>query len=233
MQEYTYEDIKKGLLVETYLYFKLLAYVFAAPLSYLSYRIGISPNQISVFGISLVCPAIYFNLQGDYVFGLLMFHLFFFCDAVDGVLARGTNRKSILGAYLDDLAHFIFHTGFFITLGFSLHQAGHTLLGMWVVLFLILDNLNRAHWELLYNKVKVDPKAKDAASKEIGEHILVKIRNIILGSFTFPNVLVWMSILMWNLEMLQIYFMYAVIMSLLYFLYVMLKTIRNIKNFQK
>lgn len=229
MKTYTYEDIKKGLLVETYLYFKLLAYVFTPPLSYGAYKIGLSPNQITTFGILLVFPAMYFNLQGHYVAGILVFHLFFLCDAVDGVLARGTNCKSKLGGYLDDLAHLIFHTGFFIAMSFSMYQTGHVRLGILIVLFLILDNLNRAHWELIH-KIRADDIGKNVSFNGPDEGIMVKVRNIFLGSFTFPNVLVWMTILIWDLKLLEVYFIYAVIFSSLYFLYTMLKIIRNISR---
>jgi len=218
-----------GLLVETYLYFKLFAYVFAPPLSYGAYKIGLSPNQITTFGILLLFPAMYFNLQGHYIAGILVFHLFFLCDAVDGVLARGTNCKSKLGGYLDDLAHLIFHTGYFMAISFSMYQTKHVRLGILMVLFLILDNLNRAHRELIH-KISADDIGKNVSFNGPGDRVVVKVKTMFLGSFTFPNVLVWMTILIWDLKFLEVYFIYAVFCSSQYFLYTMLKTSRNISR---
>lgn len=222
MTKYTYADMKKAVLVETFLYFKLLAYVFSPPLSYGAYKIGISPNQITTLGILLVIPAIYFNLQGYYIFGILMFHLFFLCDAVDGILARGTNRKSKLGGYLDDLSHLIFHTGFFIAMGFSMYKAGHVRLGMMIILFLILDNIKRMHSELAY---RMHLNRGHVSYYESSAGNIAKVRDMFLGSFTFPNSLVWLTLLIWNLQLLEVYFIYAVVFSLLYFLYSVLKNV--------
>lgn len=134
MKIYTYENIKKGLLEETYLYFKFISYLFAAPIAYAAYKLRISANQITIIGILLSIPAAFLNIKGYYISALVFFHLFFLCDAVDGVLARGTNTKSLLGKYLDDLAHYIFHTLFIMTFAFSVFQKGYKILALFLIL---------------------------------------------------------------------------------------------------
>lgn len=144
---------------------------------------------------------------------------------MDGVLARGTNCKSKLGGYLDDLAHLIFHTGYFMAISFSMYQTKHVRLGILMVLFLILDNLNRAHRELIH-KISADDIGKNVSLNGPGEGVMVKVKNMLLGPFTFQNVLVWMAILIWDLKFLEAYFMYAVLCSSQYFIY-------NVENFSE
>lgn len=225
MKNYTYADMKRGLLKETYLYFKLIAYVFAAPFAFIAYKLKMSPNQLTMLGILLVIPAMYFNLHGNYIIAILIFHIFFLIDATDGVLARGTDAKSSLGAYLDDLAHYIFHTLFFITFAFSVFEDGHIKLALFISLFILINILHRAHYDLVY-KIRTEAGfAKQPSSAEEIISVPRKIFSIIIEAFNFPNVLVYLTLLIWNFNFLEIYFICATSVSLLYFIYIIVKVI--------
>jgi phosphatidylglycerophosphate synthase len=222
MKSYTYADIQRGLLKETYLYFKFIAYIFAVPFAFIAYKLKISPNQLTTLGILLVIPAMYFNLQGKYIIAILIFHIFFLIDAADGVLARGTDAKSKLGAYLDIIAHYIFHTLFFITFAIKVYQDGYILLALFMSSFLIVNSLYRVHCDFI---LKASIKDSDEAgllgqsSDKERKSFLKKMMSVIVEAFNFPNVLVYLTLLIWNFYLLKIYFLCATFVSILYFIY--------------
>lgn len=226
MVKYSYQDIKTGLLAERFLYFKFISVVFAAPIAYCAYRLNISANQITITGILLSFVAAYFNMGGYYLAAIVVFHLFFLCDAADGVLARGTDTKSALGGYLDEMAHYIFHTLFFLSFALSVFYQGMETLALFTIIFLIMNILMRAHDEL--TTVILLREGLKNPSTHIGSETLgATVRGLILRSFDFPNVLVYMSIFIWKLRYLEFYFIYAAIMASLYYAYFIVKTIRT------
>lgn len=226
---YTYEDMKQGLLKETFLYFKLLSKVFAAPIAYIAYRLGITANQVTILGILLSIPAAYLNFTGNFIWAIAVFHLFFLLDAADGVLARGTNSKSILGAYLDDLAHYSFQPVFLVTFALGLYKEGFTGLAFASALFALLNTLYRANLDLI-NKLKykngIVGSGESGESKDTGT-LIYAIKGLILRSFDFPNILVWITLLFWNKPLLQYYLLYASVCSGLYLIFVIYKTVRD------
>ncbi len=224
---YTYYDIKKGFKKHNKLYFRFLTRVFGVPLAYIAYKVGLSANKLTILAILLCAPAIYFNLNGSYIIAILFFHMFFLIDVVDGVLARGTNTETVLGEYLDDMAHYIFHTGFFFTFAVDVLRKGYFNLGILMVLFIIVNNLHRAHLNLVY---KIRSKVGRSSAKLIADtsdHFLwTNIFFLVLRSFRFPNVLVWMTLLVWNFQYLKIYFICATFFSLLYYFYTFAKNLK-------
>ena len=225
MGVYTYEDMKRGLVKETFLYFKLLSKVFAAPIAYAASRLGVTANQVTMLGILLSVPAAYLNLSGRLIPAIAVFHLFFLLDASDGVLARGTNSRSVLGAYLDDLAHYIFHTMFFVSFAIRSFQEGNQALAFFSALFILMNVLMRAHMDLV-TVVKLKNKLPVSRHEQDDETGGGKIRIMVLGSFDFPNVIVWITALAWNMRYLEYYFIYAATMASLYFVYQVVKTTR-------
>lgn len=227
----SYEDMKAGRLNEHYLYFKFLSRAFAAPLAFSAYRMGISANQITALGILLCFPAAILNLWGYLGWGLVLFHLFYVLDTVDGVLARGANAKSTLGAYLDDLSHYIFHPVFLLTFSFCQFTLGFKRLSFLMVFFTMVSLMSRAHHDLvakIRSKIagEAGPKGKDGE-----EGFFQACKWVFIGSFDFPNVLVNMSVFFlfgtWYLEM---YFAYASCFATLYYVYWIGKTINEFKR---
>lgn len=224
----TFQDIKKGLLEETFIYFKFLSKVFAAPVAYGAYKLKITANQLTTMGILLSIPSALLNLTGHYILAVLVFHCFFILDASDGVLARGTRTGSVLGAYLDDLAHYIYHTIFFCTLATAFYRQGRIYLAFIVIVFIVTDVTTRAHQDLL-DKCSVRTRVLFPMPGTVNENF---IKNMIIGSFKFPNVLVWITILCWKLEWLFIYFLYATTMNAMYLLYTVMKTALHFRSVQ-
>lgn len=62
------------------------------------------PNLICVIRILLIFPVIYFILEGNYLWALLIFLLAGVSDGVDGFLAKHYHWQSRLGSILDPLA---------------------------------------------------------------------------------------------------------------------------------
>lgn len=228
MRQYTLADMKRGRLKETYVYFKLLSYVFSAPVAYAAYRLGITANQVTTLGILLSFPAALFNLTGNYLGAILTFHLFFLCDAVDGVLARGTETKSCLGGYLDDLAHYVFHSIFFVTLAVNFYGTTYQKTAFYIIIFLITNLLLRAHHDLVHKAI-AKSRIPDAQEQQDSDEnsLSGKVREVILGSFEFPNVLVYITLLIWWVDYLSWYILYATTMTICYYVYIIAKTVRR------
>jgi len=140
-------------------------------------------------------------------------------------LARGANLKSPMGAYLDDMAHYLFHTPFLLSFAYYLWSIGRLYFAGFVILFAVIDNLYRAELDLVE---RVRPDSDDGIEAVVRSRSIVSVaKSMILGSFNFPNVLVWMTLLCWNLDAMEVYFIYATSMSLLYYFYTFTKTVKR------
>ncbi len=216
--------MRLGLLREKYLYFMCVAYGTSPYVAWLAWFLGLTPNQITLLGIALAVPAVVLLLHGFTGSAIVVFHLFFVCDCADGVLARGSNNRSVRGAYLDDLAHYIFHPAFFYAYAYALNQQGHGRVAFFMALFITLNLVMKAHGDLvgkLRLKNNIQGAAAGGGAPEGGAAYWCK--SLFLGSFEFPNVLVWVTVLFWDLRLLEIYFIYACLMVALYLSYNMLR----------
>jgi len=74
------------------------------------------PNFLSLFRIILVPVMVIFLMDGSFFKALAVFSLAGITDALDGLLARVLNQRTILGAYLDPLADKALLTSCFVTL---------------------------------------------------------------------------------------------------------------------
>lgn len=79
---------------------------FTIPLAQRMKNSRITPNHVSVLGFALTLLAGVLLSRGEYVFYLLsviILYFAFFCDKLDGDLARAKKTVSDLGAWLDSL----------------------------------------------------------------------------------------------------------------------------------
>ncbi|WP_457640176.1 CDP-alcohol phosphatidyltransferase family protein [Persephonella sp.] len=74
-----------------------------APVVKLLYRVGITPNLLTVSGLILIVAGSYFILKGSFLTGALLLIAGNLCDALDGTLARKFNQHSTFGAFLDSV----------------------------------------------------------------------------------------------------------------------------------
>ena len=212
---------------EHYLYFKILAYGVSPWLCVVLNRLGVSPNQVTLAGIALVIPSVLLNLSGHMWMAIVLFHLFFVFDAVDGILARATGKKSKLGAYLDDMAHHMFHVPFLLSMAYAYYRDSHLALAGLIAFFSVANTLYRAQLDVLEKTGLFEARPVSVASMAVAPGLASRSRDLILGSFNFPNVLVWMTALMWSRRLMVLYFVYAFIMTVLYYLYLFVRTVRR------
>jgi len=66
-------------------------------------RIGLSPNQWTIFSLVPVLAAFYFLTQEQFLWAGVFFIISAFLDMVDGAVARVTGRVTKQGAYLDTI----------------------------------------------------------------------------------------------------------------------------------
>ena len=64
-------------------------------------KLKISPNQLTLFGLSLAFVSSLLLSQSYDLLALLFWWLSRLFDGLDGLLARSTNKSSAFGAYLD------------------------------------------------------------------------------------------------------------------------------------
>jgi phosphatidylglycerophosphate synthase len=210
--EYSYSQIRAGRVKEHFLIFRLHAWLTSAPLAWLFYKCGVSANGITILGMLLGLPAAALNMTGRYYWAIALFHLFFLLDGADGTLARGTQTTSATGAYLDDLAHYVFHGLYFISLGLGLALEGHGIGGALALAAGFSNTLNRAHRDLI-------KAGSGHASTALSASWSSTLRTSILGSFDFPNILVFITATAWRSSLLDGYLAYCAAANLSYLVY--------------
>lgn len=89
------------------------------------------PNSLTILRILLIPLFIGFLLHGWYGYALLILALAGLTDGLDGTIARVSNQRTRLGAYLDPLADKLLLTSAFITL------AVLNLVPLWLVVLVV------------------------------------------------------------------------------------------------
>jgi cardiolipin synthase len=74
------------------------------------------PNLLTIIRILLIPALVNCLVYGYYVYGLLIFLLAGLTDSLDGIIARTSNQRTILGAYLDPMADKLLLNACFVTL---------------------------------------------------------------------------------------------------------------------
>lgn len=87
---------------------RVIAYPIGARLAYLLYKLGFTPNAVSIFGLllSFATVAAVYYITNPLLAGFVLFiglELSYIIDCSDGVLARATGQTSAFGALLDKL----------------------------------------------------------------------------------------------------------------------------------
>lgn len=219
--EIPYDVMKqRGLLKEKYYYFHIISRITSIPLAIVANKFNISPNLVTISGMLLVIPAMFCHFINQYFAAIFIFHLFFVFDCLDGVLARATQTTSSAGAYLDDLAHYIFHSGYFISFAFAKVMSGELMAAFSAIIFIISNLIFRAHHDLVF---KVNQKA--SSSSAAIQSVPSVHYEIILGTFNFPNVVIYLTIGVIIPIFLKYYLLYAAVSNTLYLIYVIKKQI--------
>ena len=65
------------------------------------YRMGVTPNMITLFGLFTGLLSIHFLVQKRYVLSIAFLWITYFTDCLDGYMARKYNLTTKLGDYLD------------------------------------------------------------------------------------------------------------------------------------
>jgi phosphatidylglycerophosphate synthase len=68
--------------------------------------LGVTPNMITIFGLSLGLISIHFLIHNQYVLSFVFLWLTYWTDCLDGYFARKYNQVTRLGDYLDHFRDF-------------------------------------------------------------------------------------------------------------------------------
>ncbi len=74
------------------------------------------PNLLTILRILLIPVLINCLLYGYYGYGLLVFIVAAVTDGLDGIIARTSNQRTVLGAYMDPVADKLLLNASFVTL---------------------------------------------------------------------------------------------------------------------
>ncbi len=89
--------------------------------SFMSIKLGFSPNSISVLSLLLLIAGCFFIFKGDAISlwaSLILLQISYVCDCSDGVVARFRGLSSQFGAYLDILLDRVGGLIFLITIAY-------------------------------------------------------------------------------------------------------------------
>lgn len=104
------------------------------PLNWLLVRIGVTPNQISLWWIAVGVVALVLIATGNYwwtIAGALGLQLVLLLDRADGDVARYTDNRTYYGKYLDLAGHTLIKTSLFAAVGLGVYATRPQL---WVLL---------------------------------------------------------------------------------------------------
>ncbi len=87
-------------------------------------RIGMTPNALTLVGFAATCSVGIVLATGNFAVGGLLIIATGIFDALDGTLARLTNRVSPFGAYLDSTTDRFAEGALFLGILFSFHSRG-------------------------------------------------------------------------------------------------------------
>ena len=149
---------------------KYLIYPIANIFSHPLHKLGITPNQITIFTFLIRSIGVYYMFlkqKPNLVFSL--FFISWFTDALDGIIARKYNMKSELGAYLDVWVDTLTMTSAYIVLLLKYYNKNlpefATLLGSVGVSYFLMsvklrgdkkNKKNNKPWERLLSCIPVD-----------------------------------------------------------------------------
>ncbi|MFT5276146.1 MAG: hypothetical protein ACI9WC_002211 [Arenicella sp.] len=95
--------------------------VFSVPLSRLLCRTTITPNQVTLCQIMIGLVACLLIVLADnpwwFLFAVVLLHLSYLLDCVDGEIARYKSSSSLEGVFLDKYAHAVLMQSMFMSIG--------------------------------------------------------------------------------------------------------------------
>lgn len=108
-------------------------------------RLTYLPNLITVGRLILTPVTVMAMVEGRYGIAFWLFMVAGISDAVDGILARQFNARTVIGAYLDPIADKVLLVSVYVTFGV------HDLLPHWLVILVVARDVAIVGGVLLFN----------------------------------------------------------------------------------
>ena len=128
-QNYTIKEIYDMVKTDEYgtdLYSKFQCKI-SIYVTYLLYRTTLTANQATLLMLFIgFAAAIAFSFNQMFL-GIILLHLWYMFDWVDGALARLKNQTSKTGWYYDHLIHLLNHPLFFVSISYGLYTQKHSI----------------------------------------------------------------------------------------------------------
>lgn len=149
------------------------------------------PNMLTVARILMIPLFVILLLRGSFLHALLVFTIAGISDALDGLLARLFNQRTVLGAYLDPIADKLLLTSAFISLALL-----HSIPGWLAVIVIsrdILIILGIAIFTITDIKVKIRPTlvSKFTTFTQLLTVFFTLLNPELAGAVTIKQTLFW------------------------------------------
>jgi CDP-diacylglycerol--glycerol-3-phosphate 3-phosphatidyltransferase len=102
--------------------------------------LGLTPNALTLIGLGLMCVIGFVIATGNFALGGVLIIVAGIFDALDGSLARLTNRVTRFGAFLDSTTDRFAEGALFLGMLYALVQRG-TLIAVYLIFFALLGSL--------------------------------------------------------------------------------------------
>lgn len=251
---------KKALLENDELFTVLFLNPISVRIAYFIHKhnLNITPNQITLFRLIFLAPltiilfllAPLFSLRILYLISPILIYFILITDDLDGNLARGSNKTSKFGAFIDTISDRLLILLFFtFVLSFGLYTGNIILIYGSVILFLLkIFNLTVINKIYYYGTGKTTNEDLFSAKKEtkmlgldLARKVAFKLRKFIklkryggnLGGVERIVLMVMLPSILFYFKLGVIPFVLTLIFILLFSIQYVSRTIRLIKDYGK
>ena len=126
-------------------------YIFVEIIAPYAHKAGLSPNMITTLSVVFSIISIYYLYNRFFVLAIILYILSYFCDCLDGYVARKYNMISKWGDMYDHISDVVSFVLYNIVLYLINSRLFFMVLPI-ILFFLVAAQIHMAYQELYYNK---------------------------------------------------------------------------------
>ena len=131
--------------------FDNVMYIFVEFLAPYAHKLGLSPNMITTFKVIFSIASIYYLYKHLFIVAIFLYIISYFCDCLDGYVARKYDMVSKFGDLYDHISDVIVFVMYNITL-FLINSRLFLMFLPTIIFFLVSSQIHLAFQELYYDK---------------------------------------------------------------------------------
>lgn len=126
-------------------------YLFVEFLAPYAHKLGLSPNMITTLSVIFSCASIYSLYKHRFIVAIILYIISYFCDCLDGYVARKYNMISKFGDLYDHISDTVSFLGYLLIL-FLINSRLFLMFLPIILFFLVGSQIHLAFQELYYGK---------------------------------------------------------------------------------